>query len=446
MNRKTTWIVLSVLVMSSLVLSACGGAAPATPAAQPPAAQATTAPSATEPVTIRWRTRPDNKAEQDVYQQINDELNTKLAAQGIQLQYDPAPVAGYFDKLTTEYSAGNAPDIAWVGGANTADYTPKGVIMDLKPLADADKSFNVANFYDAPMKELEQGGKLWGLPRDISTLVMYYNKDMFKAKGLEDPADLAAKGQWNWDAFQKAAVALTDPAKKQYGFSMSNWWGLWGWFVNSGGGSLFNADRTACNLTDPGSIKGLQFMADLFLKDKVATPPGVEGGVAETDFHAGNVAMFPNGRWMTPSMRQDKFDWGVVEMPEGPAGKKTWLFWGPYLISAKTKYPEQAWTVLKELTSPEVQAKIAALGTNIPSNKDKAAVDAFLNSKPPADNMPFVKGADYANAEMALFTGSWGDINDGQYQPAIDKIFAGKATPEEAAKEACDNANPLFKK
>ena len=409
------------------------------------AQQPTAQPAAKELVTIRWRTRPDNKAEQDVYQTINDELSKKLEAQGIKLQYDPAPVQGYFDKLTTEYSAGNAPDIAWVGGANTADYAPKGVVLDLKPLADADKSFNVANFYDAPMKELEQGGKLWGLPRDISTLVMYYNKDMFKAKGLEDPADLAAKGQWNWDAFQKAAIALTDPAKKQYGFSMSNWWGLWGWFVNSGGGSLFNADRTACNLTDPGSIKGLQFMADLFLKDKVAPPPGVEGGVSETDFHAGNVGMFPNGRWMTPAMRQDKFDWGVVEMPQGPGGKKTWLFWGPYLISAKTKYPEQAWTVLKELTSPDVQARIAALGTNIPSNKAQAAVDAFLNSKPPADNTPFVKGADYANAEMALFTGNFGDIDEA-YQPAIDKIFAGKSTPEQAAKQACDNANPMFKK
>ncbi len=66
--------------------------------------------------------------------------------------------------------------------------------------------------------------------------------------------------------------------------------------------------------------------------------------------------------------------------------QSTWLFWGPYVMSAKTKYPEQAWTVLKALTSPEVQAQVAALGTNIPSNKAQAAVDAFMNSKPPDDN------------------------------------------------------------
>ncbi len=445
MNRKMLWLVLSVLVMASLVLSACGGGtAPATqqPAAQQPAAQQ---PSG-QMVTIRWRTRPDNQAEQDVYQKINDDLNTQLAAQNIKLVYDPAPVTGYLDKLTTEYSAGNAPDIAWIGGADSGNFTPKGVVLDLKPIADADKSFNLSDYYDVPIKELTQGGHLWGLPRDISTLVIYYNKDLFKAKGLDDPADLAAKGQWTWDAFRKAAIALTDPANKQYGFSFSSWWGLWGWFVNSGGGSLFNADRTACNLTDPGSIKGLQFMADLFLKDKVATPPGVEGGVGETDFHSGKVGMFPNGRWMTPAMRQDKFNWSVVEMPTSPDGKKsTYLFWGAYFISAKSKYPQQAWTVVKLLTSPDVQAKIAALGTNIPSNKAQSAVDAFLNSKPPDDNTPFIKGAAYAVGEAALVTGNWGDIG-APYQTAMDNIFAGKQTVQDAVKTACDAANPLFKK
>ncbi len=450
MKRNSLWIVLSVLVMSSLILSACGGGA--APAQQQPAAQQPTAqqPAAQQPagqtVTIRWRTRPDNQAEQDVYQKINDDLAKQLESQGIKLVYDPAPVQGYFDKLTTEYSAGNAPDIAWLGGANTGDFAPKGVLMDLKPLADADPSFKLSDYYDAPIKELTQGGHLWGLPRDISTLVIYYNKDMFKAKGLDDPADLAAKGQWTWDAFRKAADALTDPANKEYGFSMSSWWGIWGWFINSGGGSLFNADRTACNLTDPGAIKGLQFMADLFLKDKVATPPGVEGGVSETDFHAGKVGMMPNGRWMTPAMRQDKFDWGVVEMPTSPDGKKsTYLFWGPYVISAKTKYPQQAWTVLKLLVSPDVQAKIAALGTNIPSNKAQSAVDAFLNSKPPADNTPFIKGADYAVAEAALVTGNWGDIG-AAYQTAMDNIFAGKMSVTDAVKQACDTANPKFTK
>jgi multiple sugar transport system substrate-binding protein len=285
------------------------------------------------------------------------------------------------------------------------------------------------------------------LPRDISTLVIYYNVDLFKKYNVDDPAELFKQGKWDWDNFSRVAMELTHEDEKVYGFSMSNWWGPWGWFVYSGGGSLFNADRTACGLTAPGSQKGLQFMADLFSKDKVAPPPGIEGGVGETEFLAGSIGMFPNGRWMTPGMRQNaKYNWSVVEMPKGPGGNKTWLFWGPYVISAKTKYPDQAWTVLKALTSPEMQAKVAALGTNIPSNKDPDAVDAFLNSKPPEDNNPFIAGASYAMAEIPLYTGNWGDIVDGQYQPNVDKIIFGQATVEEATTAACQGADPLFKK
>ena len=449
--KKKVWLALfNLMLIATFALAACAQptAAPAVqPTTAPAAVQPTTAPAAGQMVTIRWRTRPDNKSEQDVYQAISDDLSKQLASQGITLQYDPAPVTGYLDKLTTEFSAGNAPDIVWIPGASTADYASKGVLLDLMPVAKADSSFKLTDYYDAPMKELEHGGALWGLPRDISTLVMYYNKDLFKAKGVTDPAEDAKAGKWNWDTFRQDAIALTDPATKVYGFSFADWWGLWGWFVNAGGGSLFNADRTACGLTSDGAQKGLQFMADLFQKDKVSTAPGLEGSASETNFLSGQVGMFPNGRWFTPSMRENaKFDWGVVEMPEGPGGKSTWLFWGPYVVSAKTKYPQQAWTVLKALTSPEVQAKVAALGTNIPSNKAQSAVDAFLNSKPPADNQPFLAGAAYAQAEIPLFTGSWGDINDAQYQVYVDKILQGKMSVADATKAACDATNPLFKK
>lgn len=434
--------VFSLFIIFAFLLAACG-----TPTPQATEAPAEPANTSAEMVTIRWRTRPDNQAEQDVYQKISDDLSKQLESQGITLQYDPAPVTGYEDKLKAEFSAGNAPDIVWIPGASTADYAQLGVIADLKPYADKDSAFNIADYYEAPMKELQNGGHLWGLPRDISTLVIYYNKDLFKKYNVDDPADLAAAGKWDWDNFRRVAMELTHPDEKIYGFSMSNWWGLWGWFVYSGGGNLFNADRTACGLTEEGSIKGLQYMSDLFLVDKVAPAPGIEGGVSETDFHAGTIGMFPNGRWMTPSAREnDKFEWGVVEMPKGPGGNSSWLFWGPYVVSAKSAHPEQAWTVLKALTSADVQAQIAALGTNIPSNKAQTAVDAFLNSKPPADNQPFVTSASYAQAEIPLFTGNWGDIVNGQYQPNIDKIFAGQVTVEEAVKAACEGADPLFKK
>jgi multiple sugar transport system substrate-binding protein len=441
---KSKWFMFLVFVTILSTLVGCGATAAPT---SPPAAGGETSQPPQEMVTIRWRTRPDNQAEQDVYQSISDDLSAKLKDQGITLQYDPAPVTGYLDKLTTEFSAGNAPDIVWIPGASTADYATKNVLLDLMPIAQADANFKLTDYYEAPMKELEQGGHLWGLPRDISTLVLYYNKDLFASKGVDDPADLAAQGKWDWDNFLRVSQELTDPAAKIYGFSMTNWWGPWGYFIYAAGGSMFNADRTACGLDDPKSQQGLQFLQDIFQKYKIATMPGVEGGVGETEFIGGQAGMIPNGRWMTPAMRENaKFNWAVVEMPKGPGGNATWLFWGPYVISAKTKYPDQAWTVLKELTSPEVQGQIAALGTNIPSNKAQSAVDAFLNSKPPDDNQPFIAGASYAQAEIPLFTANWDAVVNGVYQPAVDEIMSGKATVADATTKACQDANPLFNK
>ena len=121
----------------------------------------------------------------------------------------PAPVTGYLDKLTTEFSAGNAPDIVWIPGASTADYSSLGVIQDLMPFVNKDSSFKLTDYYDAPMKELQQNGKLWGLPRDISTLVLYYNKDLFQKYGVDDPAKLAAEGKWNCENFERVATELT---------------------------------------------------------------------------------------------------------------------------------------------------------------------------------------------------------------------------------------------
>ena len=123
------------------------------------------------------------------------------------------------------------------------------------------------------------------------------------------------------------------------------------------------------------------------------------------------------------------------------------LDWSSDVCSSDlTEHPEEAFKVIKALTSPEVQGLVASLGSNIPSNKSQDAVDAFLASTPPDDNSPFINSADYASAEIPLYTGNWGDIVNGIYQPYIDKIFSGELTAEEAAQAICTEADPLFTK
>jgi multiple sugar transport system substrate-binding protein len=437
----------ALIMIAALVLAACGvstqqqgGGTASSPTAAPAASGGGAASG--NAVTIRWRTRPSDAAEQAVYQALNDAANQQLASKNIKAVYDPGVNQDYEPKLKAELSAGTAPDIAWIPGASVADYVAAGQALDIKPFLDKDTSIKIADFYPQPVAELTHDGKIYGLPRDVSTMVTYFNADLFKAAGIPNPKELSDQGKWNWDTLLESAKKLTDASKQQYGLGFGNWWGpAWGYFTNAAGGGMFNKERTACNLGSAESIAGAKFAQDLYTQKLV--PAGDADG--EALFNAGKVGMYFNGRWFTPGVRTNsKFAWDVAEMPQGKV-KSTWLFWGPYIINAKTANPDAAWEVMKAITAADAMGKVAEMGTNIPSRKDQTAVDAFLKSNPPANNQAFIKGTDYAVAEQALYTGNWGDFS-GKVQSLWDQMIAGKITPEDFGKQACEQTTGAFSK
>jgi multiple sugar transport system substrate-binding protein len=450
MYWKRGLTLFSLTTILAIMLAACGvsttpqgGSSTGTEAPTTPptgdAAQPTTPPTG-DVVTIRWRTRPSDAAEQQVYEELNTLINEQLAAQGIQASYDPGVNQGYFEKLKTELASGNAPDIFWIGAVELADFVNTGEILDLKPYIDQDSDFELSAFYDNVMAELTREDKIYGLPRDISTMVTYYNADMFTAAGLPTPKELSEQGNWNWETMLDSARQLTDPDNQQYGIGFGNWWGpSWGYFVNAAGGSPFNADRTACALNTPEAIEGARFVQNLY--NEQLLPAGDQDG--EALFNASKVGMYFNGRWFAPGIRTNaQFNWDVAEMPMGQV-ESTWLFWGPYLVNARTENPEAAWEVLKLLTGVEATAKVAALGTNVPPRQDQAAVDAFLGATPPENNQAYLDGIAYAALEAPVWEGNWADFS-GRVQSLWDQMIAGQITPEEFGEQACEQTADTF--
>ncbi|MBI3161306.1 MAG: extracellular solute-binding protein, partial [Chloroflexi bacterium] len=348
MKKNMLFKAFSLLLIVSFALTACG-----TPAATEPAM--TEAPVATEPamteapaateapmadVSIRWRTRPDNQEEIDVYSEISTTLDAEL--DGITLTYEPGGSEGanYQDQLRSEIAAGTAPDVFWIPGTDVADFATRGLILNVSDLAANTEGFNVDDFYAGPMYHLTynpesaasgaDSGALWGLPRDVSTFALYLNMDLINEAGAPDPRELAANGEWDWDAFLEVAQATRALGSDVYGYGASAWWGPYGVWLNASGGGFFNEDRTACALNTEESLAGLDFQRSLYQDYDVATPYGED---PEPPFRAGKVAMFQNGRWATPGVRTVDFEWDVVELPAGPQGTAgNWLFWGAYVI------------------------------------------------------------------------------------------------------------------
>lgn len=456
MNRKI-WMLINVFVLAALVLAACATpAAPTQPAQpqQPSQVEQPAAQPATGEVTIRWRTRPDNQEEINVYSTISKELDGQL--EGIKLVYEPGGTEGanYQDQLRTEVAAGTAPDVFWIPGTDIADFATRGLILNIADLASKTEGFDINAFYPGPMYHLTYNpannqsgagsGALWGLPRDVSTFVLYLNLDLIEEAGAPDPRELAKQGKWDWDAFLDVAKKTRALGSDIYGYGASAWWGPYGVWLNAAGGGFFNADRTSCALNTPESLAGLTFQRALYQEYDVATPYGED---PEPPFRAGKVAMFQNGRWATPGVRTVTFNWDVVELPKGPKGSMgNWLFWGAYVINAKTEHPEEAWKLVQALTTAETQGKVAALGANIPSRVSQEAFDAFLTFTPPANNQAFLNGlADNPATEGPLWAGSWPEY-DKIMGPAIQAVLTGSKTVDEFGATICDEANKAFNK
>ena len=199
-----------------------------------------------ETVELRWRTRPDNQAEADVYKGISDEITAKNI--GLKLTYEAGNSEGspYQDKLKTELGAGTAPDVFWIPGTDIADFAKAGLILNFADQAQT-AGLNPADFYAGPTDQMQvdpatgqkADGFLWGIPRDVSTFALYLNLDLIDKAGAENPIELAKNGQWTWEKFQEVAKTITKSGGTGVkGFGANSWWANYGYFINSAGGSL----------------------------------------------------------------------------------------------------------------------------------------------------------------------------------------------------------------
>jgi multiple sugar transport system substrate-binding protein len=449
--------VATAVVALSLIAAACGSDDDSGTASE-----GTTAPDGDTPADgtaadggsseggaeIRWRTRPDNDAEAQLYAGISDEIDA--GNESFTLRYEPGTNEGspYQDQLVTEIANGTAPDVFWIPGTDIARFQKEGLILDLGPLAEAD-GFDTSEFYPEPMYHLTfdpdagaPGDKLWGLPRDVSTFALYINNDLIAEAGADDPRALAEAGEWDWDAFQDVAQQVTDLGGANKGFAMNGWWANYGAFMNGAGGGFFNEDRTECALDTPESVAGIQKVVDIYSAD-LAVPFGEDG---EAPWKAGTVGMFTNGRWATPGARADvDFNWDVVELPTGPGGTQgNWLFWGAYVVNANTEHPEEAWKLVQELTSAETQSAISELGANIPSRQSDEAIEAFLGFTPPENNQAFINALqDSPTAEGPLWAGDWPAF-DTAMNDAVTAVINGTRTVDDYAAKICSETAAAF--
>lgn len=279
----------------------------------------------------------------------------------------------YFQKIHLLFASNTAPDVIFINNQYLPIYANANVLEDLNKY---EKELEFDKFYSKAIQTMTWNNTVYAVPRDISNLVVYYNKSLFDKKVLKYPS----KG-WTYEEFLDTAKNLT-AAPKVFGISFEEEPLFYMPYLMS-----FGVDGIP-NFEDKKVQEALKKYSDLRYKYKVA--PLKENSASATMaqlFLQERLGMYISGRWLVPKFRQDaKFEWDIVEFPGTvPMDASGWA------ISKSSKHKPEAIKLVKFLSSSSSMKEVTKSGLIVPARIDVAESEVFLDGKSPKNAKIFLE-------------------------------------------------------
>ncbi|GHU74729.1 hypothetical protein AGMMS49992_17060 [Clostridia bacterium] len=190
---------------------------------------------------------------------------------------------------------------------------------------------------------------------NFGAFTLGYNKTLLDAKGLADPQELYAKGQWTWEAWRQMLLALTEDTDGDGAIDVYGYSGFWTWFLE--GMLMSNAAAIAGGptqtLDSPQTIEVLEFVNTIYNVDKTAMPWNDDWG-SNNQFKNGNIGFFIACSWiLNDDPNAAGYDLRVVPFPCGPSGdpatnKGVNLTGNVFLIPKNCDDPYRVYMMLKD--------------------------------------------------------------------------------------------------
>ena len=301
-------------------------------------------------------------------------------------------------RLATGFAGGKPPDVFLINYRFFGQFAAKGVLEPAGPRLEASDAFSRDDLYAPALNAFRFRGQLMCLPQNVSSLVVYYNRDLFRKARVAEP-----KAGWTWKQFTDTALKLTkdldgDGKTDQYGLGVEPVLIRLGPFLWSNGAELVKPDLTGFALDTPAARQVLEEFFGLHANYRVTpSEKEVESEDDETRFMNGRLGMILESRRSTPTFRTiTKFDWDVAPLPvfKQPA---TILHSDAYCMTKASKNKDATWAFVEFALGPEGQRIAAATGRTVPSLKEVAESEAFLdpNAKP-ANSQVFLEAGSEA--------------------------------------------------
>ena len=351
-------------------------------------------------------------------------------------------------RLSTAFAGGTPPELFLINYRFFGQFASKGVLEPLQDRLESSDAFEEGDFYQQPLEAFRFGDEraLVCMPQNASNLVVYYNRDLFEEAGVEEPAD-----DWTWQDFTAAAVELTkdtngDGKTDQYGVGIEPQLIRVAPFLWSNGANLVKDDLSGFDLATPEAAVVLDQFFRLHVNYRVT--PSEEEVEAEDDearFMNGRTAMFFQSRRAVPAFRTiTAFDWDVAPLPRF-AEPASILHSDGYCMPRAAKNKEAAWDFLEFAVGPEGQRIAAEAGRTVPSLKEVAESDAFLDpEKKPARSRVFLDALEHVRAVPNIST--WPEIEDAAEPVLEEAMYEEGADASEIARELDAKTRKLFER
>ncbi|WP_026987458.1 ABC transporter substrate-binding protein [Fodinicurvata fenggangensis] len=297
------------------------------------------------------------------------------------------------------------------------------------------------SFYPALMSNGTVDDKVWGVPFQRSTIVLYYNKDMFEEAGLdpEDPPE-------TWDEMVEAGKALR--GEDRWGVMVpSTGYPYWMFqaFAIQNGIELMNENGTEVYFDSPEAIEALAYWRDLSAEHDVMPDGTVEWGTLRQAFLEGQTGMMWHTTGNLTAVRNEaEFDFGVAMLPANerqgsPTGGGNF-----YVFKNSTEEEQRAsMELIKYMTAPERAAEWSIetgyVGIS-PAAYETEALQDYVDDFPQA----LVARDQLEVAVAELSTYETGRVREA-LNNAVQSVLTGSAEPEEALSQAQSKAERLLR-
>ena len=338
----------------------------------------------------------------------------------------------YFQKLHLLAASNLMPDVVFVNNIYGPLYAKNNIFMNLGKFLNSGGHLSQKDFFPKALNAFNYKGKLYAIPRDVSNLVIYYNKDIFDKYKVPYPSQ-----GWTMEDFINTCKKLTkdlnnDGKPDIFGISFREEPLFWLPYLWSNGGGLISPDLSRIILDKPESINSIQMYSDLRNKYHVAPTKSETGSATMAQlFIQGKLAMHLSGRWFVPIYRSNiKFRWDIARFPQGKTGSIVGSDASGWAISSKTKHLKEAWRFISFMASKSSIEKFTKSGLITPARIDVANSAVFLDKRlPPEHSKIFIDVI--KNSMPTPVTENYQEITN-ILENAIEPVWAGKIPAKKA--------------